>query len=51
MKIYKPMFEIHNSQTSDVKTVDMSEWLGHYQFDDNWTIYKSFNVVVDEWNC
>jgi hypothetical protein len=44
MKIYKMMFEIHNSQTGDVKTVDMSEWLGHYQFDDNWTIYKDYHV-------
>lgn len=51
MKIYKGMLEIHNSQTGDVKNVDMGEWLGHYQFDDNWTINKTFSVVVDKWDC
>ena len=53
MKIYKPMFESHNSQTGEVKTVDMNEWWEHYDYDENWTINynKTFSVVVDEWDC
>ena len=36
--------DIHNSHTGNVKTVGMDEWLGHYQFVNNWTIYKD-NMV------
>lgn len=36
--------EIHNSKRDDVKTVGMDEWLGHYQFENNWTIQKD-NMV------
>gem|GEM_PF-5449985 len=32
--------EIHNSQTGKMKTVGMDEWLGHYQYNENWTIQK-----------
>lgn len=44
MMFDKSFLGIQNSQTGEVKIVDKNEWLGHYQFDDNWTIFKEIRV-------
>lgn len=36
--------EIQNSKRGVVRTVGMDEWLGHYQYENNWTIQKD-NMV------
>ena len=43
-KFTKGVLKIQNSQTDEVKIVDLKEWMDHYQFDDNWTILKGIMV-------